>query len=490
LGIVTPLEIAGNNLWLDASDAATITLSSTSVTQWDDKSGNGIDVVQATNRPTLVSADQNGLDVISFDGTNDNLTYGGNALIRNVSSALVFVVRKWATEPTATKVLLRVNTSAAQTGRLQFSAGTTSKKNEAGGRRADSNSYVVTTGSADCGTAWNIQSAAYDYANSDLYQYIDGTVIASSTSFQTNGTTANTQSSGLFIGMSSNSTSFANAKIAEIIIVHNDVTTDTREKLEGYLAWKWGLEANLPTGHTYESAPPTIPDPEFTASTLGILDMVSTAYAQFSDVFSQSSVPGILDTVSNPKAQFYLDYTTSLTGLESEYYVMDLIDGDSRIRIPISSWQGTVNAGNTGYLQCVIPRAEDWVDAITAATGFIVFRKAYINGAAFEIELARATFTDSNPPTFYTTTSKSTCTLAGVVDAVAVIADPDPALDRILQNIRSITVGPGGRRVRAKIDLLLKPGIRAYANGVPMIPSYINYYGTLSGAYMDVGESG
>jgi hypothetical protein len=33
-------------------------------------------------------------------------------------------------------------------------------------------------------------------------------------------------------------------------------TTSDREKLEGYLAWKWGLEANLPNGHPYENAAP------------------------------------------------------------------------------------------------------------------------------------------------------------------------------------------------------------------------------------------
>jgi hypothetical protein len=39
-------------------------------------------------------------------------------------------------------------------------------------------------------------------------------------------------------------------------ILCEDVTTTTRQKIEGYLAWKWGLAANLPGGHPYEFGPP------------------------------------------------------------------------------------------------------------------------------------------------------------------------------------------------------------------------------------------
>ena len=47
-----------------------------------------------------------------------------------------------------------------------------------------------------------------------------------------------------------------NGEIAEIVMISNLSTSD-RAKMEGYLAWKWGLEANLDAGHPYKSAPPT-----------------------------------------------------------------------------------------------------------------------------------------------------------------------------------------------------------------------------------------
>jgi hypothetical protein len=30
-----------------------------------------------------------------------------------------------------------------------------------------------------------------------------------------------------------------------------------RQKIEGYLAWKWGIQASLPAAHPYRNAAPT-----------------------------------------------------------------------------------------------------------------------------------------------------------------------------------------------------------------------------------------
>ena len=42
------------------------------------------------------------------------------------------------------------------------------------------------------------------------------------------------------------------------MVEFEDVSTAFYEKMEGYLAWKWGLEGSLPVGHTYKSAPPRV----------------------------------------------------------------------------------------------------------------------------------------------------------------------------------------------------------------------------------------
>jgi hypothetical protein len=59
-------------LWLDADDASTITLNGSTVAQWDDKSGNGKHMVQATAsaQPTYTTTlSAHGRNVVGGDGT-------------------------------------------------------------------------------------------------------------------------------------------------------------------------------------------------------------------------------------------------------------------------------------------------------------------------------------------------------------------------------------------------------------------------------------
>lgn len=45
--------------------------------------------------------------------------------------------------------------------------------------------------------------------------------------------------------------------VYEMIIYSNRLTDTQRQTIEGYLAWKWGIQASLPAGHLYKSAAPT-----------------------------------------------------------------------------------------------------------------------------------------------------------------------------------------------------------------------------------------
>jgi len=62
-------------LWLDASDAASVTENGGKVSSWADKSGNSHDYAQGTagNQPELIADAINGKPVISFDGADDYL---------------------------------------------------------------------------------------------------------------------------------------------------------------------------------------------------------------------------------------------------------------------------------------------------------------------------------------------------------------------------------------------------------------------------------
>ena len=44
--------------------------------------------------------------------------------------------------------------------------------------------------------------------------------------------------------------------IAEAIILPTALVAPERQRIEGYLAWKWGLQGNLPADHPWKAAPP------------------------------------------------------------------------------------------------------------------------------------------------------------------------------------------------------------------------------------------
>ena len=68
--------VAGYKAWYDASDTGTITVSGSNVTQWNDKSANGLNLLQGTasKQPLSGTRTQNGLNTIDYDGSNDVLT--------------------------------------------------------------------------------------------------------------------------------------------------------------------------------------------------------------------------------------------------------------------------------------------------------------------------------------------------------------------------------------------------------------------------------
>jgi hypothetical protein len=47
-----------------------------------------------------------------------------------------------------------------------------------------------------------------------------------------------------------------NGNISEILVFNTALSNTDRQTIEGYLAWKWGLQASLPGGHPYASAAP------------------------------------------------------------------------------------------------------------------------------------------------------------------------------------------------------------------------------------------
>lgn len=175
------------------------------------------------------------------------------------------------------------------------------------------------------------------------------------------------------------------------------------------------------------------------------------------------------------------------------YYAAELrpTSGDP-VRLPISSWQATLQTGRQSYLQCVVPAAEQHIDAITTAglgSDLAVIRGALLpDGEMTELDMAVVPL-EQMP--YQRGAQRSTVTLSGFGTIDFTVVDPDapPAgSTRTLEGVQTLSVDPSGTRARAQIDWLLRPGLIADADGTTFQVSYINYYANATQEFMDVGS--
>ena len=236
----TPEQIS-TVVWLDASNTLSITLSGTSVTQWNDISGNNRNVSQSTglNQPTYSATGFNGYPTISFDGSNDSLSFGGGGVAQS-SGQNVFAVIDTTNIGTGYRIFMNRSNGSAPAFYLATAANNYRPLVYWGADRA-------TWGSA-------IQTRA-------IFRWAIYTSPSTSTLVQVNGNTAVTASSATstlanWTDINNSSVQQSNISISEIVITASDLATDARQQMEGYLAWKWGLQGSLPAGHPYISAAP------------------------------------------------------------------------------------------------------------------------------------------------------------------------------------------------------------------------------------------
>ncbi len=193
--------------------------------------------------------------------------------------------------------------------------------------------------------------------------------------------------------------------------------------------------------------------------------------------------------LGSPSLLGFHDFTSAIGSVLTRY-VMDLtVDGDT-VRVPISSWQATLQTDRSSYVQCVVPACSPYVDDLTAATAFTIIRRATLpSGTVLEYTMAEATIsslqTSRGPFNF-------TAVVQGYSAAFAADEDPPALLDRTLADIRFIGIASGVSRVRCAVDWLLRPGQRAYANGDEILVGSISYYVNCGEAsaeeYMEVAE--
>jgi len=231
--------------WHDISDNSTITEAGGVVTSIADKSGNGISLTAnsaSTNNHTLLSASQNGLDVVDLDG-DDRYNATSGITVPNGNISFFIVCKVDVVDSTLDSILATTGTNSFQ---YQASSAT-----DFLARLAGPNSTTSTT-NTDYKGAYHIFNAVFDFDGSNYDSRVDG-ALEGTASYTTQLST----SLNLRVFTNRGQGAYPEGQLAEIVIC-TDVSTTTRQLIEGYLAHKWGIDGNLDSLHPYALSAPTI----------------------------------------------------------------------------------------------------------------------------------------------------------------------------------------------------------------------------------------
>jgi len=239
-----PKSIRGLTLWFDAMDMESITIEGSSVTQWNDKSGNGNNATAMagiTWKPKEVS---NNLPAVLFRNTKGLI---GNVNITGTSLTAFCVFNMSSTSPSYARVL-----ALAAPNTVDY----------------NNNSYISILRLGDDNTFVNARNSAWVRNNIkfDTIQMSTSWVDGATSNIAINANTPiSSESSGNFEISSfalGNNTQMGdaaaplNGSICEVIVFNVSITAAQRQQIEGYLAWKWGLQEQLPLAHPYKYAAP------------------------------------------------------------------------------------------------------------------------------------------------------------------------------------------------------------------------------------------
>jgi hypothetical protein len=235
-----PRSIPGCVLWLDGADNSTITLTSSSVSQWSDKSGYGLHAVASgiASATLPIQGTMNGLNTVRFSASGYTAlktllilpltnSFGGGASYFIVGQATSSSASAGGRILTSTSAGREFLVSATPPAYLQAYSG------------ANPASYTASIQASVPFVASIVEG------NGTMTSYVNG--IANAT---TSATTALTTTS-FIIGSSTVTGYNFDGDIGEILIFQNTLTSLQQQQIEAYFFWKWRVVATaFPTALT------------------------------------------------------------------------------------------------------------------------------------------------------------------------------------------------------------------------------------------------
>ena len=248
----TPSNLSNVAAWWKAD--AGLTLAGSSVSAWADQTSNSNDLSQAVagDQPQRIVDGLNSTDVVSFAGATLSLSAAdSNSLDLATSGLSLFAVAKPATGSAGSGLLDKASTGSdsVPTYRVGFAPGQNGKSWQ----------FVGTA------TKTVASTAAVDVFS--IFEVVTDEAGAGSGLLAINGATALTFASTapaadstkpVLLGKVSDGTIPFGGELAEVVLVGREVSLSERQKIEGYLANKWGLTIFLPSDHPYRDRAPTV----------------------------------------------------------------------------------------------------------------------------------------------------------------------------------------------------------------------------------------
>lgn len=297
--IVTDVSLGSLQLWLDASDCNATGVqpsNGSTLATWKDKSGLSHNATAASGGSTTATTIlwnnntfNNGYPSFYFDGTK--YLYGNCSIKASQSTVLVVADISSATNPSTQLIGFSTGSTVADgNNSLYFNVNCIPPN--IGMQR---NTYSMSLGGIIDSTP-HIAEVWFDGTNSNL-TYDASTNIQQYADTATFGITYYAVGADPYTGNQTNTT-LAKGHISEVIVYNTALSSTDRINIEGYLAWKWGLQSNLPMTHTYKNTAPTVVlNPWVIPSTVSVNGLPTLYYPFWTDIldYSINGITGVSD---------------------------------------------------------------------------------------------------------------------------------------------------------------------------------------------------
>lgn len=233
-----PDSVSGLVLWYKPESLSGA--NGTAIATWTDSSANGWDMTNAVSgkQPYITNSVANGYAAAYFDG-GDVLFAEGGALSswRNVAGATLIAVVRTNSVSSLQGIAFAGRNVAGSARAYLFS---NSGKPAVGGRRLDSDSFASSMAGDLLPGGWTLVEAWIDYSNSDAATYTNGVLAGSTTSFQTDGNTSDTDSAAVCLGgISASPGEPFIGWIAEVMMFNRAISSADRSIISSYFVQKY-----------------------------------------------------------------------------------------------------------------------------------------------------------------------------------------------------------------------------------------------------------